>query len=201
MKKKRILYMVALGLIVIFLGLLYAMSKGYTSTIDDFGVRGFARTESLTGIMKVITTFGESWFLVLVSILFIIFVRDKKDGVVSIICLGGIAGINNILKNIVQRARPMFNQLVEVSGYSFPSGHSASAFGFYGFLIYLIYKRCENKALRNVSIVLLVALIIGIGVSRVYLGVHYISDVIGGFLLGGAYLSLYVNLSKTLWDN
>lgn len=200
MNKKKVSLIIGILLTVCFLGLIFAVKIGYTEGFDHAVANVLKRTESLTGVMKVVTSLGDSWFLVLVAILFIIFVHDKKDGVAAIVCLGGGAGLNHLLKNVVRRARPFANQLVSVSGFSFPSGHSTSSMVFYGFLIYLIYKKCNNKIVRNVSIISLGILILMIGLSRVYLGVHYISDVIGGFILGILYLIFYVNMYRTLWD-
>ena len=72
---------------------------------------------------------------------------------------------------------------------------------FYGFLIYLIYKYVGNKYLKWTSMILLFLLIILIGISRIYLGVHYTSDVIAGFLVAISYLILYINMSKRLVFN
>ena len=67
---------------------------------------------------------------------------------------------------------------------------------FYGFLIYLIYKNIKNKYLKTTLIIILSLLIIAIGISRIYLGVHYVSDVIGGFLISISYLIVYIKLIK-----
>ena len=68
---------------------------------------------------------------------------------------------------------------------------------FYGFLIYLIYKNVKNKYLRYSLMSILFILIILIGISRVYLGVHYTSDVLGGFLISIAYLILYIRINES----
>ncbi len=65
---------------------------------------------------------------------------------------------------------------------------------FYGFLIYLIYKKVQNKSLKITLIILLALLIVAIGLSRIYLGVHYTSDVLGGFLLSISYLTIFTNI-------
>ena len=99
-----------------------------------------------------------------------------------------------MLKNILQRPRPTEYRIIEETGYSFPSGHSMVSMAFYGYLIYLIYKYVKNKYVKWISITLLGILICLIGISRIYLGVHYTSDVLGGFLISISYLIIYINI-------
>jgi len=81
-------------------------------------------------------------------------------------------------------------------GYSFPSGHSMISAAFYGFLIYLIYKKVKNKKLKITLIIVLSILIVSIGISRIYLGVHYTSDVLAGFTVSVSYLIIYTSIVK-----
>ena len=81
-------------------------------------------------------------------------------------------------------------------GFSFPSGHSMIAVCMYGYLIYMVNKKFTNKYLKFISIFMLVVLIISIGLSRVYVGVHYISDVIAGYILALILLILYIELTE-----
>lgn len=81
-------------------------------------------------------------------------------------------------------------------GYSFPSGHSMISAAFYGFLIYLIYKKVKNKKFKITLIIVLSILIVSIGISRIYLGVHYTSDVLAGFTVSVSYLIIYTSIVK-----
>ena len=109
-----------------------------------------------------------------------------------------IAILNQVLKRILQRPRPTEFRIIEETGYSFPSGHSMVSMAFYGYLIYLIYKYIKNKYVKCISIVLLSILICSIGISRIYLGVHYTSDVLGGFLISVSYLIIYIMFTNKL---
>lgn len=150
------------------------------------------RSDKLTLLMKIITSFGNGLILVLLCLLSFLLFHDKKIGVLVSLNLIFITVLNNILKLIIQRPRPSgFNLIIE-GGYSFPSGHSMVSTAFYGFLIYLLYKKIKNKNLRTVLCLLLSILIILICISRVYLGVHYASDVIGGFFVSLSYLIVYI---------
>ena len=100
---------------------------------------------------------------------------------------------NFSIKQIFQRPRPINTRIIDESGYSFPSGHSMVSMAFYGYLIYLIHKNIKNKYVKVALTLLLSILIISIGISRIYLGVHYTSDVIAGFLVAIAYLIIFVN--------
>ena len=156
--------------------------------VSTFLISNFA-----TPIAKFITNFGGAIFLIGVTILLIILIKNKKIGLSIFANLVIITGLNQLLKRILQRPRPTEFRIVEETGYSFPSGHSMVSMAFYGYLIYLIYKYVKNKYIKWSLIVLLSCLIVGIGTSRIYLGVHYTSDVLGGFLISVSYLVIYIS--------
>ena len=151
----------------------------------------FLISDFTTPIAKFITNFGGAIFLIILTITLFILIKNKKIGLSIILNLIVITGLNQILKYILQRPRPTEYRLIEETGFSFPSGHSMVSMAFYGYLIYLIYKYVKNKDLKWISIVLLSILICSIGISRIYLGVHYTCDVLGGFLISLSYLIVY----------
>ena len=166
--------------------------------ISTFLISDFA-----TPIAKFITNFGGAIFLITITVILFILIKNKKIGLSIFSNLIIITVLNQLLKRILQRPRPTEFRIIEETGYSFPSGHSMVSMAFYGYLIYLIYKYVKNKYIRWISIVLLSILICAIGVSRIYLGVHYTSDVLGGFLVSISYLILFINkfLLKRIKNN
>lgn len=156
-------------------------------------VSTFLISDFATPIAKFITNFGGAIILIGSAFTLFIFIKNKKIGVSIISNLAIITVLNQLLKRIVQRPRPTEFRIVEESGYSFPSGHSMVSMAFYGYLIYLIYKYVKNKYLKWISIILLSILTCSIGISRIYLGVHYTSDVLGGFFISISYLIIYIS--------
>ena len=147
-----------------------------------------------TPIAKFITNFGGEIFVISLTTILFFVIKDKKIGISIITNLGIVTILNQIIKFIMQRPRPTEFRIIEETGYSFPSGHSMVSLAFYGYLVYLIYKYINNKHLKRTLIIILSVLICIIGVSRIYLGVHYTSDVLGGFLISFAYLIIYIEL-------
>ena len=155
-------------------------------------------SDTLTPFAKLITNFANMYFLIVSSIVLTIAIKNKKIGLTIFINLGLSALVNFILKQILQRPRPIEHRIIDETGYSLPSGHSMVSMAFYGFLIYLIYKNVKNRYLKIILIFLLSTLIISIGISRIYLGVHYTSDVIAGFLVAITYLIIYTHSIKNI---
>ena len=156
-------------------------------------VSTFLISDFATPIAKFITNFGGAIFLIGLTVLLIILIKNKKIGLSILVNLAIVTGLNQLLKRILQRPRPTEFRIVEETGYSFPSGHSMVSMAFYGYLIYLIYKYVKNKYIKWSLICLLSFLVILIGTSRIYIGVHYTSDVLGGFLISISYLVIYIS--------
>lgn len=152
--------------------------------------------DPVTNVFKIITNLGSAIPIITICVSSFCFFKNKKYGTYISLNLICIVILNQLLKHIIQRPRPTEHRIIDETGYSFPSGHSMVSMAFYGFLIYLIYQYIENKYWKYFLCVILSVLILFIGISRIYLGVHYPSDVVGGFCFSIAYLILYINIIK-----
>lgn len=170
----------------------------FDSVVYNFLVNN--RNEVLNNFFKIITQFGSALVLIIIAILCVIFIRDKKYKILVPANLVTIAIINIVLKNFFLRPRPNELRLIEETGYSFPSGHAMASTAFYGLIIYIVHEKVENKILRNTICIMLGLLILLISISRIYVGVHYTSDVIAGTCFSIAYLILITRLIKSQND-
>ncbi len=146
------------------------------------------RTPLLTKYFVFVTNLGDVWgyvtVFILCTILFYFFLKSwKYVGQIVLVMILSM-GSNLLLKTSINRARPAVEHLVTVKTLSYPSGHATMAMAFYGFLIYLIFTLKMSKFLKFCLISVMILLIGSIGLSRIYLGVHYPSDIVGGFIAG-----------------
>ena len=201
--RKKYKWIILFVLLIIFLAIMQNVCANEKLMLDiilyKFAVL-FLRNPKLTEIMKVITFFGSAYFIIFLTCLLVSFIKNKKIGIMIVTNLFLISSMNIILKNIVHRPRPEGYRLIKESGYSFPSGHSMVSVAFYGFLIYLILKKVKNKKAKIIYSILLGLLIILIGFSRIYLGVHYATDVLAGGILSISYLIAFISYAKK-WIN
>ena len=158
-------------------------------------------SNSLTGFMKAITYFASATFMqIAYACLLIIYfvVKDiKRAFEIAAIGAGGFL-INYFMKLSFRRIRPPHPLMEPLQNFSFPSGHATSGFIFYGLLAYVIWKTDIPKIYKYLAAVLLIAFSLLIGVSRVYLRMHYFSDVVAGFCIGFAWLILTIYLFERL---
>lgn len=152
-------------------------------------------SDKITNIVKIITIFGSAWVLVPLTLIIIFVVKNKKYGFIIGLNLLFVYLLNVIIKNIFVRPRPEVALIDEV-GYSFPSSHTMCSIAFYGLLIFIISKKIKNKSIKYISIILLATLIALIAFSRLYLQVHYLTDVIMGLVYGLICLLIFLNILK-----
>lgn len=179
----------------------YAKEIMKKDIIGYYLVSTFLISDFATPIAKFITHFGGATCLILLTAIIFIVIKNKRVGISIALNLLIATTLNVILKNILQRPRPTEFRMIDETGYSFPSGHSMISMAFYGFLIYLIYKYIKNDNIKIALIIFLGFLIVSIGISRIYLGVHYTSDVLAGFLVAISYLIVYSNIVKNFLNS
>lgn len=139
--------------------------------------------------------FGDQLYFISIPILAIIIYlvfRNVRIALRLTLALIVASLINLLLKGFIERPRPKGEHLVEVATYSFPSGHTVSSVVFYGFLIYIFWRSNIKRSFKITLTVLLSMVILSIGLSRIYLGVHYTTDVIAGYLALTFFLMIFI---------
>ncbi len=193
MSKKKLNLVIGLG--IIFLLLSISVICGWTEGFDSFIYELVIsiRSDFFDNFFKVVTNFGDKFFIIGLVVGVVLVLRNVTGYLYATLAVDTVI-TNLILKYLIRRDRPSILRLVEESGYSFPSGHSMISMSMYGMLMYLCYKKIKNKYLRYFLYSVFSIIILLVGISRVYLGVHYISDVLGGFLLSFIMVILYIEL-------
>ena len=144
-----------------------------------------------------ITNLGGNGMMVF-GILVVLFLTFKKRW--KLVCLfifvtGGSVVMDTVLKNYFLRIRPQFYPLINMSDYSFPSGHAMNSLVFYVALSYMFFTISKNRRLFLIMRATSIFLSLLIGISRIYLGVHYPSDVLGGYMVGTVWLTIIFSMT------
>lgn len=190
--------LMALGMI--FFARLDTSSAILKADIKALNISPSTYNEPLTNLFLAITFLGNWQTIVILAILIVIFLwLLKKDIVIAPLCFSviGSAGFNMISKLIFQRPRPDIAFYIEKT-FSFPSGHSTIAVSFYGIIAYCLFRRTKNTSQKIIILLTGISLILLIGLSRLYLGVHFLSDVIVGYLIGLTWLALAIIILERL---
>ncbi|MEO7306450.1 MAG: phosphatase PAP2 family protein [Ferruginibacter sp.] len=182
-----IAFCVSLGLVILIVReIFYEKEDNIDHMVFDF-LRPYV-SDIHTSIIQFFTFFGSQQFLVPAWLLFLtyyFFIRKNKWYFIKMLTISiCTVALMLGLKLFFNRPRPLIPLLKEVPGLSFPSGHAFMSFVFYGMLIYIVYREIKNKWLKWISIFFLAFMILMIGLTRVYLRVHYASDVLAGFCFG-----------------
>lgn len=193
---------VGLGLSMLFLSLFTEIAEEaleQESWSFDTSIISFFKSianDTLDVFMIVITELGSVWFLTAFSIAAILFLwirhKDKWGILFFIIAVGGGGLLTSLLKNLYERGRPSINPEIDAIGFSFPSGHSMGSLIFYGFIIYFVIRSRMSELLKGLVISFTAVLVVLIGLSRIYLGAHYPSDVLAGYIAGAIWLMLSI---------
>ena len=184
------------------------LSQGYTNILKPFDLKIISYIQSLeneylTVFYKMITIIADTYQSAIITILLVTFLYFKKyyrEALFLAITMTTCGLAMPLLKNIFSRERPNFYRLIEISGYSFPSGHTTSATTMYltlAIILLSIMKKLNKYFVFSIAVLGIVI----IGSSRIYLGVHYPTDVMAGICLGisivsTVYILYYSNSSK-----
>ncbi|MCX2740021.1 phosphatase PAP2 family protein [Pontibacter anaerobius] len=189
--------------LLLFLLMAHLVFNIRDSTLDNalFAFADRLASPQMTQAMRVISFFASAEYLLVTPPLVVLvfsFFRAWRWYALKVLLISFSTSIlNQALKRFFERPRPAF-ALLEQSGLSFPSGHAMIGGAFYGLLIYIVWHTVRHKVWRWVSILLLTLLVLLIGFSRIYLKVHYATDVLAGYGIGFMWLIVSVYLMRRL---
>ncbi|MFD1032537.1 phosphatase PAP2 family protein [Metaplanococcus flavidus] len=195
-----LILLIGLGIASVFIWLFAELAeevlenelRNFDNSIIGFFER--IETSTLDLIYIGITELGSVWFLTTLSVVVILWLwfkdKDKWGILFFVIAVGGSGLLTWLLKQFYGRGRPSINEDIDAIGFSFPSGHSLGSLVFYGFLAYLFVRSTQKRGVKYLALTVLGILIILIGTSRIYLGAHFPSDVLAGFIAGTVWLIL-----------
>ncbi|MET1177517.1 phosphatase PAP2 family protein [Peribacillus simplex] len=189
--------------LLLFFFLMQEVQSGKPLTFDTYFTKLISVSENTFSFtfFKSIIYLGKSKFIGFGSLLCVLYLWIiKKDYWTMAIFSIGMAGgdvLNEWIKNHIKRVRPE-NHLMEIAGFSFPSGHAMVGLIFFSMVAYLIMKEIKGNSLKWAVGIGFVSLILLIGVSRIAMKVHFPTDILAGFALGAAYILTLFNLYKYL---
>ena len=193
-KTKKILFILSCVLVTVCVGLFLLIAIKY-SIDGGFGVDAklieFSQdiqNKKLTEFFKILTHLGSFITVIILTIILAIVLKPVLLKMFVVFNVGAVGAFCLVVKKIVKRPRPVGVNLITETGFSFPSAHSMISVVFYGFLIFLMWKFIKNKKLNTILTCVLSILALTICYTRVYLGVHFITDVLAGAIAGFAYL-------------
>lgn len=194
-KNKNVIIVMSVLFILLSILICFNLTTNFDNTIYNFITRNMNNT--LTSIYETITFLGSTLFIICLCILFLvifIIIRKKNYGLIitGVLIISTI--INNVVKIIICRERPDVLKLVIEDTYSFPSGHTMASVSMYGILMYFVLKSKMNRWLKIVLTMVLGLLPLLVGMSRIYLGAHFATDIIGGFILAIILLLIDINI-------
>lgn len=195
MSKRNKIIILICSLIVIILTIMELFFNKTLTNIDLYISNSIwsLRNDKLVLILNGVSFLGGVEFMIVMSFIIMILERNVLFG----IGIGIDTLINKIFKITIKRDRPS-NILIVDHEYSFPSGHSMASMFFYGYIIYKIKNSNMNTSLKRLFIILLILLILLIGFSRLYLGAHYLSDILCGYSLSIILLIIFIYISNKI---
>lgn len=197
-KKMAIIIIAIIALGFVFSDFITSLDSMADNWIGQF------RTPAGISLFSYITLLGGTFFIIFSSAVLSFFLWKLPLSGVSYLRVFWFTFLSNgalgiLLKYFIGRDRPLGADILEGTSYSFPSGHSLNSFFFYGFIAFLVFRFAKiGLKQKYLASSLLFSLVILIGVSRLYLGVHFLSDVVGGFLVGWFWLNTAIYFMKDI---
>lgn len=152
----------------------------------------------LTSIMKVFTWIGSGYVVTAIALIgFIVLyfvLRYRHQAFLLLTVVTGSILLNKALKSYFKRERPEIHRILDANGFSFPSGHSMMAFALYAIIAYIAWRNVKTTMSRVALVLFTAFMIIMIGTSRIYLGVHYPSDIVGGFAVSALWMTFAISV-------
>ena len=178
----------------LFLAIRYKVADGFKLDTHLINFSSKIQNKGLTNFLEVITHFGSMITVAILAVIMAIICKPIWVKIFAVVNVGFVAVFCFVVKHIIKRPRPEGIALIKETGFSFPSAHTMGSVVFYGFLIFLIWKYFKNKPIKITLTIVLSIFALLIGYTRVYLGVHYITDVLAGIMAGIAYLAVAIVL-------
>ncbi|MGM9878358.1 MAG: phosphatase PAP2 family protein [Bacilli bacterium] len=196
--KENLIYLILLILLIISFVLLFNSSLYDNIELIDykvFEIMSNIANDNLTFVFKIFTFLGDFYIPIIIIVCLFLNFQNKIYAYLLSFSYLFTGMVTFIIKSLILRSRPTIALIMIPKSYSFPSGHTLTSFVFYIVLCYLLTIKSE-KRVKILSYLLTLLLVILIGFSRVYLGVHFFSDVIGGLIIGIITLVLIISIIR-----
>lgn len=198
MIKNNIKWIMFALLLISFTTLAICIKTGSIVSFDNaiYSIVTYNTNTILDNMNHIFTFLGSTSLMVGLAVICLILIKDKKKAIIICACLLISIILNIGIKSTFMRERPEVRKLVEESSFSFPSGHTTAAVSLYGIFVYYILKMKINNNIKIIASIGLIILMFLVAWSRVYLGAHFGSDVIGASVISAAFLILYTDIVK-----
>lgn len=185
-----------------FVALTILIFCDYNFKIDKFNVVvANNRVGFWSSFLKIFTHIGSFYTLAVLAIVAVVLIwfvmKNKRLSAFYAVCFACVCIANFVIKQIVRRIRPEHLMIIEETGFSFPSGHAMMTFAFFALAIHFVCKFIQNKPVKILLISLFSLMIVSIGFSRIYLGVHFLTDILAGWLITYVIVTVFIMIYNT----
>ncbi|WP_318618310.1 phosphatase PAP2 family protein [Sporosarcina sp. YIM B06819] len=204
MRKISFALILCIGLAITFIYIATTVGNNSIASFDTTAIAFVQGLEApwLTAILKVFTTMGSGYVVVPMALLLVVILyfglRARPQAWLLLIVVTGTPLFNSLLKLYFKRERPDIHRILDAHGFSFPSGHAMISFSLYAIIAFIAWGFIKTAMGRVMLLLFTAFMILTISISRIYLGVHYPSDIIGGFTISALWLTIVITI-YTYW--